>query len=131
MLVELAIPSVQLLKFLDYHPETHLRVLKDARRAYSIVCLFGSQSSTFFGRRRGLKHKKSKLFDQVERSKHLPEGRSSQSCSVRPASFYSGLAKAHQSAYVQEFPYDVLPLEMDICIRPKIAQRKFNGPWTR
>ena len=111
----------QMLQFLNYHPETHSRVMKDARRAYVIVSLFNSTQSVFFGTKDGIKYKDSKLFDQEERCKHIPDRRSSTSCKYRDDSFYKQLEDAQDrpSKHRQEYT------EWDNCIRPIIAHCKF------
>lgn len=122
LLFELALPCAQLLKALSYQPETHLRVMKDARRAYSIITLFGSRHHSFFRTKKGSKHKNSQLFNQLERSKNLPDRRGPQSCKFREKSFYAEFEKVQTESEEIESLYDPLPLEWDICIRPKIAR---------
>lgn len=117
-------PCAQMLKFLDYHPETHSRVMRDAVRAYIIVWLFSSKAPAFFNSKAGSKFKSSKLFTQEERSKEPPDRRSGQSCRYRDDSFYHDLDK--QLVDYQRGPfkddYSELPYEWDMVIRPKIAQ---------
>ncbi|KAG9773003.1 hypothetical protein KCU88_g5960, partial [Aureobasidium melanogenum] len=123
------VPCAQMLKFLDYHPETHSRVMRDAVRAYIIVWLFSSKAPAFFNSKAGSKFKSSKLFAQEERSKELPDRRSGQSCRYRDDSFYHDLDK--QLVDYQRGPfkddYSELPYEWDVVIRPKIAQFFKNG----
>ncbi|KAI1620384.1 hypothetical protein EDD37DRAFT_177569 [Exophiala viscosa] len=120
---EILVPCARLLKFLDYHPNTHRRVMKDMKRAYGIVSLFFSAGATFFASTNGLKHEASKIFDQTHRCKQLPDRRSSRSSRYREDSFFQDLDNATRRYRLPEdYAANDLPLEWDICIRPKIAE---------
>ncbi|OQV00840.1 hypothetical protein CLAIMM_06285 [Cladophialophora immunda] len=121
--------SAQVLKHLEYHPETHPRVMNDVRRACAAVLLFSSKASSFLGGRYGDKHKDSKLLDQKGRSEQLPTRRSCYSSKYRDGSFYKAFDEAVQASRtkVSQTLYDELPAEWDICIRPKLAQLFKHG----
>ncbi|KAJ9616708.1 hypothetical protein H2200_000427 [Cladophialophora chaetospira] len=121
--------AAQVLRHLNYHPHQHPRVTKDAQRASTVIMLFGSNAASFFKSKRAAKHKNSKLFDQSERSKHIPDRWSCTSCKYRDKKFYQPLddaIKKSRSSVVSTH-YDEVPMEWDICIRPKIAQLFKHG----
>lgn len=98
--------------------------MKDMRRAYVIVCLFFPMGATFFATKAGRKHKSSKIFEQDARSKQLPDRRGSRSCRHRDDSFFQELDKVTRRYRLPEdYSANDLPLEWDVCIRPKIAER--------
>ena len=120
----------QVLRHLNYHANLHPRVAKDAQRASIVILLFTSKAASFFESKRGSRHKDSKLFDQGERSKHIPDRRSCTSCKYRDQSFYQPLDDAIKKSRNKVIPnrYDEVPIEWDLCIRPKLAQRKQTTP---
>lgn len=126
MSTDLLLPCAHLLKFLNYHPETHLRVMKDARRAYAIVALYSQLGSRFLKTKRGSRYATSTLFDAEERRRHLPDRRGFQSTRFRDISFYAELKKARKAAALcsHDNQDNLLPLEWDLVMRPKIAQCK-------
>ncbi|OAL29420.1 hypothetical protein AYO22_02314 [Fonsecaea multimorphosa] len=121
--------SAQTLRYLEYHPEIHPRVMTDMHRACTVVMLFSSKASSFLASKLGDKHRDSKLLDQKGRSEQVPNRRSCYSCKYRDASFYKAFDEAVQAcrAKVSEYRYDEVPAEWDICIRPKLAQLFKHG----
>ena len=118
--------AAQVLKYLDYHPETHPRVLRDAGRACDAVMLFSSKASSFLEGELGSKYKSSLLLNQEERAKHLPDRRSCRSSSKRDASFFKDFEDVlgDTNGLSEVSGAGDLPMEWDVCMRPKIAHRK-------
>ncbi len=116
--------SAQILEHVDYHPETHPKMMKDAERACIAILLFTSRADAFFHGKLGSQHKASLLFNQAERAKHLPDRRGCQSSSYRNKSFYKEFDEVLREADCHNNPTTSgdLPLAWDICMRPKIAQ---------
>jgi hypothetical protein len=121
--------GAQVLLHLDYHPDTHARVVRDAVRAAMAILLFTSRASVFFASKRGSRYTKSLLFRQDERSRKLPDCRSSTSCGYRGDAFYEPFDDARKKCGGGNHINDngELPLEWDVAVRPKLALRECSS----
>jgi hypothetical protein len=73
------------------------------------------------------KHADSLLFKQGERAKQLPDRRGYRNATSRGAGFFKTFDEVKRKCERGEGKiYDELPLEWDIAIRPKIAQRELT-----
>lgn len=116
------------IKLLDYHPETHKHVRRDMNYAYIMASLFFPETHrAFLDGRHADKWKDSMLFKQKERGESIPDRRGYRSGRHREPDFFKDLEDIRKRCVVEnKYLADLFPLEWDVVTRPKIARCKLS-----
>lgn len=105
------------------HFREERRIVDDAFQAYAAIALF-FETEAFLASEVGVAFKDSKLFDQVERSKHVPDRRTHLSNKTRPEEFWNDWEKLlkDNNRVPGDIVDDIFPLEWRKAIRPIIIR---------
>jgi len=117
----------ELCKFMRMAPRftEDRRIVTDAFEAYAAIALF-FDTEAFLASDEGKEFKDSKLFDQAERARHVPDRRTHMSNKTMPKDFWNewdALLKSNRRAPGGIID-DIYPAEWRKAIRPVVIRRK-------
>ena len=113
------ISCYRLLEWLDVNPFLHRHVLRDLKRADSMMRLFSHPG--FFDSEEGSEFKDSALIGQDERAQGVLDRRRHDSVKCLPKRTFEEWDKMDKKGYIRNF----YPFEWDKTVRPIIAHCKF------